>query len=263
MNTRLLSRFFSKLPRAISSPPRSEPHRVEPLEDRIAPAAILLTGIDGNRETIDFGDGDFTLKAGANKVRILDSALNVVWSHGAPGIDKLAIDAGSGDFTVEGWLNKASKFSLTGTGDLSVSGKIIAGNSISIEGGLVMVSGSLISRDAGGHGGNIVVTGENVALIDHARASASGANGGGSVLIGGDYQGGNSAVHNATHTFIGADVAIHADALRHGSGGKVIVWGNEGTKFFGTITARGLSGAGGFVETSGSSILAFGSVDVS
>ena len=59
---------------------------------------------------------------------------------------------------------------------------------------------------------------------------------------------------------------IKADALTFGNGGQVIVWGDEVSRFYGRISARGGSqgGNGGFVETSSKNILeAFGSVDAS
>src|SRR5437870_29381 len=58
---------------------------------------------------------------------------------------------------------------------------------------------------------------------------------------------------------------IGADAATTGDGGRVIVWSDESTKFFGSISARGgsQSGKGGFVETSGKTLQAFGSVDTS
>jgi len=62
---------------------------------------------------------------------------------------------------------------------------------------------------------------------------------------------------------IGSDGIIRADAGTTGDGGRVIVWSDESTKFFGSISARGgaQSGNGGFVETSGRALQAFGSVD--
>ncbi len=69
---------------------------------------------------------------------------------------------------------------------------------------------------------------------------------------------------NATHTYIGPNVTINADALTNGDGGRVIVWADEITRFYGNISARGgsESGDGGFVEVSGKEQLIFrGKVD--
>ena len=104
-----------------------------------------------------------------------------------------------------------------------------------------------------GKGGNIELLGERVGVLDQARIDASGENGGGQVLIGGDYQGKNPDVHNAKATYVGKDTTIKADAKTHGDGGKVIAWSDNTTRAYGSISAKGgaLSGNGGFIETSG------------
>jgi len=59
------------------------------------------------------------------------------------------------------------------------------------------------------------------------------------VLIGGDYQGTNLAVANAAATYMSTDSTITADAITNGKGGKVILWSDESTRAYGSITARG------------------------
>lgn len=107
-------------------------------------------------------------------------------------------------------------------------------------------------------GGYIRVLGERVGLFEQARIDASGAGGGGTVLIGGDYQG-KGHERNATQTYVGPEVSISADAGASGNGGKVIVWANDWTRFRGSISARGgeRAGDGGFVEVSGKQNLTF------
>ncbi len=104
-----------------------------------------------------------------------------------------------------------------------------------------------------GRGGKIELLGEHVGVLDQAKIDASGENGGGQVLIGGDYQGKNTDVHNAKATYIGQDTIIKADAKTTGDGGKVIVWSDNSTRAYGDISAKGgsSSGNGGFIETSG------------
>ncbi|MGE0670273.1 MAG: hemagglutinin, partial [Parachlamydiales bacterium] len=81
-------------------------------------------------------------------------------------------------------------------------------------------------------------------------------------MIGGDYQGKNPEIPNANVTFVGDTVALKADATDCGNGGKVILWGEEGTGFFGEIFARGgeLGGDGGFVEVSSPGHLDFNGI---
>ncbi|AFZ19717.1 CHAT domain-containing protein [Allocoleopsis franciscana] len=114
-----------------------------------------------------------------------------------------------------------------------------------------------------GVGGSINVFGNKVGVIS-ANLNASGTHGGGTVRVGGDFQG-LGTVPNASRTFISADSSIQADALLHGNGGRVIAWADQLTGFAGQVTARGgaHSGNGGFVEISGKQDLAFqGQVDV-
>ncbi|HSI46208.1 MAG TPA: filamentous hemagglutinin N-terminal domain-containing protein, partial [Methylophilus sp.] len=139
---------------------------------------------------------------------------------------------------------------------------------IRLEGGdnaKVQVSGQLLAKGEQTTGGTISVTGEQVALLNGALLDASGDKGGGTVLVGGDYQGKNENVYNARTTYIDQGATIKADALQEGNGGKVIVWANDLTRYYGAISAQGgaLHGNGGFVEVSGKQNLDFhGKVNV-
>jgi filamentous hemagglutinin family protein len=133
---------------------------------------------------------------------------------------------------------------------------------IRLEGGdnsKVEVSGKLLAKGENATGGTIEVTGEQVALMNGALLDASGDKGGGKVLVGGDYQGGNASVYNARTTYIATGATIKADAIKEGNGGKVIVWANHATRFYGSISAQGglLGGNGGFTEVSGKNFLDF------
>lgn len=120
--------------------------------------------------------------------------------------------------------------------------------------GVTQVSGTLDAsgKAAGETGGEIQVLGRDVQVIEHAQIDASGDAGGGTVLVGGDYQGKNPLVRNAVATYFGPDAIIDADAISSGNGGKAILWGDVTTTAYGTISARGgaSGGDGGFVETS-------------
>ena len=122
---------------------------------------------------------------------------------------------------------------------------------------------SLLDEGGVGPGGQVNVLGDRVALID-AKINADGIDGGGTVLIGGDFQG-SGMVPKSEHTVVNNDSFISADAIRNGDGGRVIVWSDGMTNFGGTISAKGgdFSGNGGFVEVSGKQQLRFdGTVDV-
>ncbi|MFW5432406.1 MAG: filamentous hemagglutinin N-terminal domain-containing protein, partial [Methylophilaceae bacterium] len=142
---------------------------------------------------------------------------------------------------------------------------------IRLEGGdhaRVSVSGTLSAKgnQANTTGGNIEVTGEQVALFSGANLDASGNAGGGQVLVGGDYQGKNIEAYNARTAYVDQAASIKVDASETGNGGKAIVWADDTTRYYGDISAKGgtQSGNGGFVEVSGKQNLDFiGRVDVS
>ena len=133
-------------------------------------------------------------------------------------------------------------------------------------GGRVISSGVIDASSADGIGGEVHLLGSQVGLFDDASVVASGRDGGGVVLIGGDFQGNNPDIENATQTFVGANATIRADAIESGDGGRVIVWADEITRYYGGISAQGgaQSGDGGFVEVSGKQQLDFhGAVSLS
>ncbi|NER93483.1 MAG: filamentous hemagglutinin N-terminal domain-containing protein [Symploca sp. SIO1B1] len=135
---------------------------------------------------------------------------------------------------------------------------VAPGQTLRLQGGTVKLTGSLTAP-----GGRVEVLGNRVGLLGDAEIDVSGVNGGGTALIGGDYQG-QGEVPRAIRTYISPDARINADALTNGDGGRVIVWADDITRFYGKISARGgsESGDGGFVEVSGKEQLVFrGKVD--
>ncbi len=124
----------------------------------------------------------------------------------------------------------------------------------------------LRSSSRRGQGGTIALTADRVGVFGSTSIEASGATGGGVVLVGGGFQGGDTSIANARRTHVGRDAVIRAEGGESGNGGQVIVWSNEFTHFAGSISVRGgdTAGDGGFVEVSGKDSLAFhGFVDAS
>ena len=123
-----------------------------------------------------------------------------------------------------------------------------------MQSGTVSVGGTLdvSGRGAGQTGGSVVATAHHIGLFG-ANIDASGDAGGGTVLIGGGYQGNNPSVQNATATYMSTDSTISADAVTNGAGGTVVLWSGDSTRAYGSITARGgaQGGNGGLIETSG------------
>ncbi|MDH5652982.1 MAG: filamentous hemagglutinin N-terminal domain-containing protein [Gammaproteobacteria bacterium] len=107
--------------------------------------------------------------------------------------------------------------------------------------------------EANGTGGLIKVLGDKVGLIDDATVDASGAHGGGTVLIGGDQEGHNPFIPNANFLYLGEHTQVRADALDNGDGGTVIAFAENTARIYSSLSARGgiNGGNGGFIETSG------------
>lgn len=152
--------------------------------------------------------------------------------------------------------------------NISVGG-VVEATTAKVEGGKIVLSGDgfvevsgeldATGAEAGQVGGSIEVTGDKVHVTATAKIDASGDAGGGSIKIGGDYQGGR-ALKTASRTLVSEGAEIAASAIGQvGDGGEVIVWADEITGFFGSIRATGgaNAGDGGFAEVSGKQQLAF------
>jgi filamentous hemagglutinin family protein len=96
------------------------------------------------------------------------------------------------------------------------------------------------------------ILGDSVRVEEGATLNVSGETDGGTILIGGDYRGKNPAIPNAKVTYVAPHAHLIADATHLGNGGKVIVWADKRTSFYGSISAEGgpTGGDGGFVEVS-------------
>ena len=126
-----------------------------------------------------------------------------------------------------------------------------------LQGGVIKNSGSLEATSLSARGGKIVLEGDEIELTSTAVVDVSGRTGGGTVLMGGDWQGGGT-VRQATRVTLAANSTINASATDSGDGGKVVLWSNVSdansqTFVHGSITAdAGPSGGnGGQIETSG------------
>jgi len=235
----------------------------------------LLGGTVINTGKLSAPGGNIAVAAvpGENLVRISQSGsllsldiqpMNVRAGGAAPLPDNGSLPVASLPQLLTGGGEVGNATGLTVNSDGTV---VLTGSGIGIpkDQATTLASGTLdVSSTAPGQtGGQVQVLGSLVGLVD-ANINASGTNGGGTVLIGGDYQG-KGSVPNAQRTYVSSNSLIAADSLINGNGGRVIVWADETTRFYGKITARGgpIGGDGGFVETSGKQNLDFnGLVDV-
>ncbi len=192
-----------------------------------------------------------TLTANAGRVGVYGS---IVRQKGLISANSAVQDTGGRIFL------KATKEATVAAGSITTANGS-AGGSITVQAteGTTLVSGTVEARGETGTGGTVQLLGQQVGLIDQAQIDASGSTGGGTVLVGGDYQGKNMYIQNARATYMGTDTVIKADAVENGNGGKVILWADDVTRAYGNIYARGGAngGNGGFVETSGKGHLDF------
>lgn len=161
---------------------------------------------------------------------------------------------------------------LTGPGLASATGLttneqgqlvLTGGQTVPTVAGSAIVSGSVnVFGPSGNAGGTVNILGEKVGLFG-ANINASGTDGGGTVRVGGGFQG-MEPVPNAQVTYVSPDSTIAANAIDRGNGGTAVIWSDNTTRFFGNISARGgiVAGNGGRVEVSGKNALTFqGEVD--
>ena len=128
---------------------------------------------------------------------------------------------------------------------MGANGRVVlkASRAVALDAGSV----TRAAGSAGVDGGTVQVLGEQVNVAAGASVDASGRNGG-TVLVGGDWQGGGSVMRAQDTTVVNGAV-IRADGSA-GNGGKVVLWSDGATAAHGIVSARG-SAAGGKVETSG------------
>ena len=118
-------------------------------------------------------------------------------------------------------------------------------------------SGTIEAKGLIAKGGKIMLEADHITLASGSTLDASGATGGGTVLVGGDWQG-SGTLRQATAVSMDKGVSINVSATQSGNGGKAVLWSDvtkDGsvTRVDGEILAKGgaLGGDGGKVETSG------------
>ncbi|NSL25109.1 filamentous hemagglutinin N-terminal domain-containing protein [Agrobacterium tumefaciens] len=141
---------------------------------------------------------------------------------------------------------------------------------------VVRVSGkvSASGKKPSEKGGTVQMTGE-AALLTKAAIDTSGGAGGGKILVGGDYKGGeriadapvayeDTLIPIADYVYLDEATTLNASATHTGNGGKIILWGNQANLFTASVFNTGgiYGGTGGFVEVSSPNSLSFvGTVD--
>ena len=215
-----------------------------------------------------------TVALGAGSAVTLDMAgdglLSLAVDRAA--VDRAAVDASAANHNLMQADGGQVIMTASAAGDLirtavNNSGVILARSAQEVDGvilldagtnGTVVNSGTLDAsgKGTGETGGTVKVLGQTVTLADGTQIDAGGDSGGGTVLVGGNYQGQGTEQH-ATTTTVAPGATINADAITQGKGGQVVVWADGTTNYGGTVSARGgsVGGDGGTVETSGKQTL--------
>ena len=176
----------------------------------------------------------------------------------APG-GLVIISAQSIDRLVGGVVKNSGRIEATGI--QSDGGRIVLTGSHKVSN-----SGSLDVSSATAQGGSISVQSADIELNDGTRIDARGATGGGTVLVGGNWQGSvdpllaatEQPTQAATTVTMTAGATLDASATQQGNGGTVVLWSDvanpsSNTSAYGHINANGgaVGGNGGQIETSG------------
>ncbi|KAM3114576.1 beta strand repeat-containing protein [Phormidesmis sp. 146-33] len=216
----------------------------------------LLGGTVINTGTLSAPGGNITIAAIPGEKLVRLNQAGSVLSLDLPIADKSAINPANSPLSLPDLLTGQPLLNATG---VTVENGVIkltrTDTPIPSDAGTNIVSGQV--SVVGASPGTIQVLGDKVGLVN-AKLDASSAKDGGTVLIGGDFQGKGTAP-NASRTTVTNDSVISANAGEIGQGGRVIVWSDQSTRFFGTINAEGgtIRGDGGFVEVSGKNNLNF------
>ncbi|MES2200361.1 MAG: filamentous hemagglutinin N-terminal domain-containing protein [Chlamydiota bacterium] len=121
---------------------------------------------------------------------------------------------------------------------------------LSLEGGHLQVQGNIDASSTYAKGGSIRITGQDISL-EGAHLNVSGKTGGGTILIGGNFQGKGDLPY-ASNLSVDNNSILLANAIEQGNGGLIVLWSKESTSFAGTSYAQGgfQEGDGGVVESS-------------
>ncbi|MHC4294383.1 MAG: two-partner secretion domain-containing protein, partial [Planctomycetota bacterium] len=231
---------------------------------------FLISRSVENRGSLRAPEGKVSLAAGSDVMLTHDRQVYIrpegSSSEGTGVLNTGSIESASAELKAHG---NVYAMAIRNDGVIRATGAIKRDGKVILEGGggsvinTGILQASNVTEDGKTIGGEIQVLGEDIRMVSQGVVDASGDLGGGTINIGGSFQG-KGPLPNADCTLIGPDVRISADAGEQGDGGQVVIWSDGITGFAGRVSARGgrLGGDGGFVEVSGKEGLLYtGSVD--
>ncbi|NGX35979.1 MAG: hypothetical protein K1000chlam1_00815, partial [Candidatus Anoxychlamydiales bacterium] len=220
----------------------------------------ILSKTIENHKNITAKYGDVNLIA-ASEVLIFDNKNDIIIKPATDGSITNEGNIKAIEIKLQSSNNSLDSFAINQKGLIEARGfKKRDGKVILVsERGICQSEGKIIAKNENETGGIVHLLGDRVNLINDAQIDVSAKNGGGEVLIGGDYQGKNPEIQNAKTVFVSKDAKIIADAIDIGNGGRVIFWADQANQFYGDISAKGgtIKGDGGFVEISSKNLLDF------
>jgi|GEM_PF-851724 filamentous hemagglutinin family protein len=195
---------------------------------------------------------------GLVEVKVTEAALNAqITNQGAIQADggRVVMSAKAANQLIDTVINQEGIVKARGL--VERNGEIILDGG---DNGITKVSGTLNANGngAGEKGGKIVVTGDKVLVDSTAKLTATGATGGGDILVGSSWQNSDPSIRQANATVVKQDAVLDVSATDTGKGGTVVAWSNvqntqSATRAQGTFLAKGgvNGGDGGRIETSG------------
>ena len=207
----------------------------------------------GDKVSLDFtGDGLVSVNVDRGVLDALVQNSGLISANGG----LVTLSARSADAAISSAVNNTGLIEAKGM--LERNGRIVLDGDD--QGGVTQVASTLDVSSQHGKGGDIVITGEQIAVTG-AALDASGAHGGGTVKVGGGWQGKDASVANARKVTVDERTTVRADAGQ-GDGGTVVFWSDDSNRFAGNISVRGgtQSGNGGKAEVSGKKTLQYSGV---
>ncbi|MDF1826205.1 MAG: filamentous hemagglutinin N-terminal domain-containing protein [Verrucomicrobiales bacterium] len=216
-------------------------------------------------------NGRVRLQASGGSSNInLGSTSQVYATRGGTGGD-VEIVSESGDVAVGGLVNVngssvGGSVEVVGRNVSQAADSVVSANGVTGGGSVAMdaveeisVAGTVSATSSLGDGGVVEITGDEVVVVEDASLSVDGFSEGGRLRVGGEFQGADGDLREATNTRVGNGASLTADSS-HGDAGSVVVWANNDTLFYGDVSASasGIQGDGGLVEVSGKVGLALG-----